>query len=89
MTLLEIEHIENGILQLFSKKEEPIGWYAIEQALDISRHDFPDGANVMTFIKKMKMGKLIEEKKDSQGRVGYILTDLGKARVEKISDHNF
>lgn len=57
--------IRKEILELVERRG-PVGWYGIEHGLKISRAEFPDDCNVMTYLTQLEAEGFI--RKDETGK---------------------
>ena len=78
------DFVEEGILRLIEKNDKPVGWYAIEHSLAIPPSSFPNGTNVMIFLKGLKEKGLIEETVNEKGRSAYIITTQGRSALDDV-----
>ena len=76
------DFVENGILRLIETSDKPVGWYAIEHSLAIPPSNFPNGTNVMAFLKGLKEKGLIEETVNEKGRSAYVITTQGRPALD-------
>jgi len=71
MNKYNCDKIDSAIIAIIDERG-PIGWYGIENRLSIPRSDFPEGTNVMTYIKKLIATGLISESDSKKDQ--YILS---------------
>lgn len=60
MNKYNCDKIDSAIIAIVDERG-PIGWYGIENRLSIPRSEFPEGTNVMTYIKRLLAKGLIVE----------------------------